>query len=60
MGDGDPVAAHGCGGAVEDGGVAGIMVGEGPVPVGLCAGVAAFFLEGLFVEPDVVAVPEEE
>jgi hypothetical protein len=32
----------------------------GPFPVGLVASVAAFITEGLFIDPNVVAVPGEE
>ena len=60
VGDGSAVAAHGGWGAVEDGGLAGVLPGEGPVPVGLGAGVAAFFLERFLVEPGEVAVEVEE
>ena len=60
VGDREAVTAHGRGGTVEDGGVTGITVREGPVPIWLRACIATFFLESLFVEPDVVAVPEEK
>lgn len=55
-GDGRPVAAEARGWVPEWRGeeVGGVQC---PVPVWLCAGIAAFFAEGLFVGSDVVAVP---
>jgi hypothetical protein len=32
----------------------------GPFPVGLVASVAALFTEGIFVDPNVIAMPGEE
>lgn len=56
----DSVSAHGCGGAVVDGGVEGVEGGFAPVLVGLVAGVGAFGAQGLFVGPEEIAVPGEE
>lgn len=55
-GDGGPVAAEARGRVPQRRGeeVGGVQC---PVPVWLCAGVAAFLAEGLFVGGDVVAVP---
>ena len=58
--DGEAVAAHGEGRAVEEGRFAGVVVGEGPVPVGLRAGVVAFGAQGELVEMEEVAVEMEE
>ena len=60
VGDVDAVAAHRVGGTGEDFGGEWIGVGEGPVPVGLRAGVAAFRAEELVVEVGVVAMPVKE
>lgn len=57
VGDVDAVAAHGVGGTGEDFGSEWVGVGEGPVPVGLRAGVATFRAEELVVEISVVAMP---
>lgn len=56
----DAVAAKGGRGAVEKGVVGEVEVVQGPVPVGLGAGVAALLNEGRLKEPDEVAVPGEE
>ncbi len=60
VGDVDAVAAHRVGGTREDFGGEWIGVGEGPVPVGLRAGVATFRAEELVVEVGVVAMPVKE
>ena len=60
VGDVDAVTAHGVSGTGEDFGGEWIGVGEGPVPVGLRAGVAAFGAEELVVKVGVVAMPMKE
>lgn len=45
---------------IEQRGIDGVVGISTPVPVGLVAGIAAFFAEGFFVSPDVEAVGGEE
>ena len=55
-----PVAAHAVLRAIEDAHFGWVFPVYGPVPIRLCALIAAFFAERFFVEPKEVAVPVEE
>jgi hypothetical protein len=58
--DGRSVAAHGCWGAIEDGGLTWVFPGDGPVPVWLGATVPAFFPEGFLIDIQKITVEVEE